>query len=220
MALSRRAALAGLSVLALAPPAHAAVKLLPAGKLFPYLDLFLGIAAKDRTRFTLGYFLTRDGKPTGSDISLVLIGAGGARTPLPVGGDGRVQRLPTLADLKGKAQVETDNRGGGKMALSMQLLANVALSQAMDAREAAAAIGQCGAAIKAKAGIVGFAAPKIETAILVGGGSGVAVDAAGKTYPLGTTRGQPVFDPDKAPGAVTLKLARTPTKVLLGPRAK
>eukprot|EP01030_Chromulinospumella_sphaerica_P022597 gene22597-22583_t len=102
MTTTRRAALTGLAALlplSLAGEAFAKSKAIEIGKLFPFLDLYLGIPAADRTRFSLAYFYKVE---AGGPLTLTLVGADGSRTPLPLGPDGRVSRLPTLAEIKAK----------------------------------------------------------------------------------------------------------------------
>jgi hypothetical protein len=221
MGATRRTTLMGLAALlpaGLAGPAMAKSKGVEVKKIFPFLDLYLGIPANQRTLFTLAYFLKQNGGPP-KDISLVLV-SGGVRTPIAVGGDGRLQRLPTLADLKSKAQVEITAPEGAKIQLSMELLAKVAPAKDIPAAQLAAAIQQCEAAIKSKAGLIGFAAPKIKRVGFVGAGSGTAVNAQGVAKPLPPGKLGPQFDPEQMPGTATIKLARAPTMIALLERPK
>ena len=220
MTTTRRAALTGLGALlplSLAGEAFAKSKGVEAGKLFPFLDLFLSIPAADRTKFTLAYFYKVE---AGGPLTFTLVGPGGARTPLPLGPDGRVTRLPTLADLKAKATIEMDAPTGSKFKGQMMMLARTPPAATMDAGELAAAVAQCQKAIKAKAGLIGFAAPKVKRVVLHGAGSGTAVDAKGAARPLPVIAGAPSYDPELMAGMVTLKLARAPSRIELDERPK
>lgn len=222
MTTTRRSALAGLaalSSLALAGAAQAKSKAFEAGKLFPYLDMYLGLPAAQRSRFEMIYAVSLIGAPIGA-LKVVLLGPGGARTPIPLAGDGRVLRLPTLAELKGKAQVELTAPDGAKLKLTMQMGAKVARAATLSAAELNAAIAQCDAAIKSKAGVLGFAAPKVKRVELRGAGSGQAIDAKGVAKPLPVVKGQPQFDPEQMPGTVSLKLARAPSGIYIVGRPK
>jgi hypothetical protein len=222
MSHTRRAAILGLAALipaGLAGSAWAKTKPVEAGKLFPYLDMYLAIPAAQRSRFVMGYFLQRDGQAA-TGVSLVLLGPGGQRTPLPLGPGGRILRTPSLADLKAKAQVEITAPEGSKFSLSMEMLATLRPAATLDARELAATLAQCDAAIRSKAGLLGFAAPKVKRVILKGAGSGTAINAQGVARPLPMQNGQPAYDPEQMPGIVTLNLARAPSAILLSGRAK
>ena len=220
MTTTRRAALTGLAALlpiALAGEAFAGAKAIEIGKLFPYLDLYLGIPAGDRTRFTLAYFYKIE---SGGPLTFTLLGANGTRTPLPLGADGRVNRLPTLAEIKAKAKVEMSAPEGSKFKGGLAILARVAPAATLNAVDVAAAVLQAEKAIKAKAGLIGFAAPKIKRAIFKGAGSGTAIDAKGAARPLPMAKEGPAYDPELMPGIVTIKLARTPAHIELDGRSK
>jgi hypothetical protein len=225
MTTTRRAALMGLAAptflsvipLAWAGEAFAKSKAVEIGKLFPYLDLYLGIPAADRTRFTMAYFYKLT---AGGPLTLTLVAADGTRTPLPVGPDGRVSRLPTLADIKSKAKIEMTAPTGSSFKGEIAMLARVAPAATMSAADLAAAVSQCQMAIKAKAGLIGFAAPKIKRVVLHGAGSGTAIDAKGAARPLPMAKDGPAYDPELMPGIVTLKLARAPGRIELDERPK
>ncbi|MBI1405897.1 MAG: hypothetical protein GC145_07205 [Caulobacter sp.] len=219
---SRRAAMLGLASLlpaAFAGVARAEIRTVEVSKIFPYLDMYLELPPAQRTHFAMAYALRRDGKPA-TGVQLTLLGPGGARTPLPVGADGRVLRLPTLADYKSKAMVELAKPDGTKVALNLEMVARVAPAATLAAADLARAVNQCDAAIKAKAGLLGFAAPKIRRVILVGAGSGTAVTAQGAATPLPMMQGSPAFDPGQMASAVSVKLARAPSAILLSGRPK
>lgn len=220
MTTTRRAALMGLAALlplSLAGEAFAKTKAIEIGKLFPFLDLYLGIPAADRTRFTLAYFYRME---SGGPLTMTLVGKDGSRTPLTLGADGRVLRTPTLAEIKAKAVIELSAPEGTKFKGQMLMLAKVAPAATLSATELAAAVSQCQAAIKAKAGLIGFAAPKIKRVVLHGAGSGSAVDAKGVSRPLPVAAGAPSYDPELMPGMVSLKLARAPSRIELDERPK
>lgn len=216
MSLTRRG-LAGvaLATLAVGPVfAAEAPKTFPAKKMFPFLDLYLGIPPADRTRFTLAYYLRRDGKPA-TGVSLTLISASGARSTIPVGADGRLLKTPSIADLRdGQISVEKSDPGA-KFQLSMEMQAVARMAEVLPAADLAAAIAQCGAAIRAKAGVIGFAAPKIEQVAFPGLTAGTAVFADGRTGALPLYKGMPAWDPAAMAGVASLRFARAPSRALL-----
>ena len=100
---SRRSFLAALLALTVAAaPAAAADKLADVKKVLPYLDAYLKLPPAERSRFTVAYCMRQDGKPLTAPLWLV---DGGERTPLPLRADGRLERLPTLAQYQ-RAQVQ------------------------------------------------------------------------------------------------------------------
>jgi len=216
MSLTRRSlALAALAAAA-AGPAFAAdgPEGIPAKKMFPFLDLYLGIPAQDRTKFVMAYYLRQNGKPA-SGVTLTLIGANGARSPIPVGPDGRLQRTPALADLKDGQITLVKADPASKFQLSMELQPATRMADALPAGELAASITQCKAAIKAKAGVIGFAAPKIEQVVFAGVPAGTAVFADGRTAALPLFKGMPAWDPAAMPGVASLKFAKAPSRAML-----
>ena len=218
MTLNRRTLIAAAAAL-VAGPAFAADAGEPvaAKKLFPYYDLYLSIPAADRSKFVMAYYLRKDGKPA-SGVTLTLISAGGARSPIPVGVDGRILKTPGPADLKDGKIAITKVNAADKFQLSMELQPLTRMAELVPAAEVAASVVQCRAAIKAKAGVIGFAAPKIEQVIFTGVTSGTAVMADGKTAPLPLFKGMPAYDPAALPGVASLKFPKVPGRALLAGR--
>lgn len=214
MTLHRRLLLTAGLAAAASPALAAAPRTVPAKKIFPYLDLYLSIPPAERTRFTLSYYLKRDGKPF-NGAGFVLIGPGGARTPLPLAPNGRFTRAPSLADLKADAQVEVPSAGQGKFQLSMEMEPLVAMAETMNAGDFAAAIDQCAAAIRKKAGVLGFAVPKITQVAFIGVPSGSAVLPGGRAAALPLVKAMPAYSPSALPGATQLRFARAPARAVL-----
>lgn len=216
MSLTRRG-LAGVALAALAAgPVLAAdgPKTIPAKKLFPFLDLYLGIPPADRSRFVLAYYLRSNGKPA-TGVVVTLIGASGARATIPVGPDGRLLKTPSIADLKGGQISIARSDPAAKFQLTMEMQAVARMAEALPAAELAAAVAQCRAAIKARAGVIGFAAPKIEQVAFAGVTGGSALFADGRTAPLPLYKGMPAYDPAALAGAVSLTFPRAPSRALL-----
>jgi hypothetical protein len=218
---TRRAVLTALVLLppiVIATTAVAEAKSVKLAKLYPYLDMYLGLPPAQRSRFVMAYYLKQDGgRPTG--VTLAMIGPSGARTALGLGNDGRVLFTPSLGQLKSEAQVEIAAPKAAKISLSMELQATMAPRQSMETAELVAAIQQCEAAIRSKAGVLGFAAPKVKRIVFRGAGSGQALNTAGVSRPLPQQKGHPAFDPEQMPGVTTLKFARSPAALLLADRA-
>lgn len=213
MTLDRRALLT-LAAAAIAAPAAALAgdKAIPARKLFPYLDVYLDLAPAERTRFVMAYYLRKAGRPA-TGVGLTLMSAG-RRTPLPVGPDGRIQHLPTLAELKDGEVALTKANPADKLQLSLEIQARVALGETVPAGDLVAAIDQCNAAIRRKAGVIGLVAPKMEQVVFPNG-AGSVVLAGGRTVAMPTLSEGAAFKPASHPGAQMLRFTRIPGRALL-----
>ena len=191
----------------------------PAKKVFQYYDLYLGIPAVERSRFVMTYYLKVNGKPA-SGQNLYVVMPGGARTLLTQAPDGRFTRLPTLAELK-DGVLDVDKKAeADKFSISMEMQPVARLGETMTTAELVAALDQCNTAIKKRAGLIGFAVPKMEQVIFVGAGSGQAVLAGGKTAPLPLFKAMPFYRPSDMAGAQSLKFAKAPTRAMLTGKTK
>src|SRR3954465_10165651 len=108
---TRRTVLVGAFALACAAPAAASDKLIDPKKILPYLDAYLKLPAAERNHFKINYYLHVGPQPLTAPVWL---GEGARRTAVPLRGDGRVDRLPTLAQLDG-AKINIDVPEGTKM---------------------------------------------------------------------------------------------------------
>lgn len=210
--LSRRLLLSGLAAAAAFPATAASkTKVVPLKKLFPYLDAYYALPAASRTRFELVYRLVATGSAA---VGVAYVGAGG-RVAATLGPDGRILRLPTPAMLKGGYQAELTAPEGVKISLDMEIEPTLRPAAEMDARELSAAIGQAAEGVRKSAGVLGFAAPKMQRVVFKGAQGGVLVTASGRTAPLPVVRGSPVFDP--TPDARTARFTRRPSSMVIGP---
>jgi len=221
MTLDRRALIVSAAALAATPGlAMAADKKAPAvRKVFPYYDLYLGIPAAERSRFVMAYYLKVNGKPAGGQ-NLYVVMPGGARTLLAQAADGRFTRLPTLAELKDGVLDADKKSAADKFSISMEMQPVARLGETVATADFVAALDQCNTAIKKRAGVIGFAVPKMEQVLFVGAGSGAAVLADGKTAPLPAFKGMPLYRPGDLAGAHALKFARSPARAILTGKTK
>ena len=219
MSQSRRDLILTAAALAVAPGAALAAddKKKPAPplkKVFPYYDLYLGIPAAERSRFVMAYYLKVNGKPAGGQ-NLFVVMPGGGRTLLTLAADGRVTRMPTLAEMK-DGVLDVDRKSPtDKFSVSMEMQPVVRLGESMAAADLVAAIDQCNAAIKKRAGVIGFAVPKMEQVLFAGAPSGSALLGEGRIAPLPQFKGMAIYRPAALPGAQVLKFAKAPTRALL-----
>ncbi|WP_089930009.1 DUF2987 domain-containing protein [Caulobacter sp. UNC279MFTsu5.1] len=211
--MKRRAALAGLMILVLAPPAHAdAGKTVPATKVFPFLESMLKLQPAERARIKVTYALRRDGKPA-AGVKAALIEASGARTPLPIDDQGRFERLPTLAQLQAKAQLHLDVPADAKFGTAMLLDPVLKPATEYDSRELAATVEESNSAIRKAAGAMALMAPQMEGLAFKKAESGVAVFPDGSARPLPSDAGTVVFEPGQFKGAARVRLAKIPAAV-------
>jgi hypothetical protein len=216
--LKRRAALVGLMALALAPLGPIsnawadAGKIVPATKVFPFLEAMLKLPPTERARIKVTYALRRDGKPA-AGVKAALIETNGARTPLPIDDQGRFERLPTLAQLQAKAQLHLDAPADAKFGTAMLLDPVLKASADYDSRELAATVEESNTAIRKAAGAMALMAPQMEGLAFKKAESGVAIFPNGSSRPLPSEAGTVVFEPGQFKGAARVRLAKTPTAV-------
>jgi hypothetical protein len=181
-------------------------------KLFPYLDAYLSLPAQERDRFSLSYRFLMDGAP--SPALKIAILSGGQRTPLPVTSSG-LARPPSLAVLRSDQKAEVSAPAGHKINLSLEIQPNTPPAAEMDAHALALAAEQATAGARKAAGMLGFAAPKLDRVVFKGAAGGQVILASGQSAPLAVVKGDPVFDPARFPTARTVRFARAPNRVLL-----
>lgn len=210
---SRRSLLAALIALGAAAPALAEDgKTVELKRVFPFLQAYLKIPPADRSRFTLSYYLRQDGKPFAGQVWII---DDGQRTPVPIAPDGRIERLPTLAQLDG-GRIHFDAPEKSKMGVSLEVQPLAPPAVEMSARELAAAVAQAAAGARKVAGVMSFAVPKLDQVSFPGAPSGEVIFADGRRAPLPMLKGAPVFEPAKTPGAATLRFPKAPMRVLIG----
>jgi len=209
---SRRSILVGALALAVASPAAAADKLVDPKKVFSYLDAYLKLPAAERSRFKINYYLHIGPQPLTAPVWLV---EGAKRTPVPLRADGRVDRLPTLAQLDAaKLQFGVDE--GTKLGCTVGIETMAPPAAEMDAREVAASLTQAAAGVRKAVGIMAMAMPKLTQVSFPGAPSGEVVMADGKRVALPLLKGAPSFNPSDFPGARTLRFPKAPLKTDMG----
>jgi hypothetical protein len=190
-------------------------------KAFPMLDKYLGLPPAERSRFYLSYRAVRDRKPV-TDARAEIVSPGGGAAPLPLDRAGVVTRLPTLAELKGPAELVIQ---GAPFKLGLELRCAMAPSTHIDPGEIAAALAQVNAAVAKIAGALAMMAPKLTAAFFPDAGGGSAVFTDGHQAPLPVFTAPvigpvPFFEPAKAAGAKAVVLAKAPSRILLGGHPK
>lgn len=215
--LNRRVAASVLVSLALAsaiPSAAQAAdgKIAPATKVFSFLEAFLKVPPAERSRIKLTYALMRDGKRA-TGVKATLVEANGTRTPLPIDGEGRFERTPTLAQLQAKAQVGFDVPADAKLGSTMLLDPTLKPAAEYDVRELVATVEESNKAIRKAAGPMALMAPQMDGLKFLAADSGVAIFSNGSSKPLPASAGGVVFEPGQFKGASRVRLAKTPTAV-------
>ena len=213
-------AVAGLCLMAGAAVAQTATEseTVAASKLFPLLDMYLGLPATERDQFHLEYAITGAGAAENAHLTLK---RPSADMPIALAADGRVLTLPDLVDLK-SAQVVMTTPKGAHYGVSLHLVANVTPTQKLDVAPLKAGIDQARAAGRKTAGLMAMMAPDFETVCFVDAGSGQAILDDGKTVALKISAPpsmpkflNPCLTPADQPHARQVSLARTPTSILI-----
>jgi len=206
----RRLALAVAALCLLAPAVHAEERLVEARRVFGFLEVYQALTPAERSQFTLGYALRKDGKPAVVDVTLVE--ADGRRTPLPVNAEGRFLRVPTAAQMAGKPQVAID-AAAGKVAVSMLVESTARPATEMSVAPFAPGMAQVNAVVAAKLGMLASLVPKVTRATFVGAPSGKAVMADGREVALPLAKDGPTFDPVALKGARSLRFPSVPAHI-------
>lgn len=213
--------LAGLTMLATATassaqPAPARKAPVPAAKLFPYLDRYLKLPPAERTMFGIAYVVTRDGAPA-RGLKMWLIN-GASREPIPVGTEGRVERLPTLTQLR-TAKVEIEAPADAKFGMRLLPIATLSSAAELSAADLARAVRQADAGAHKAAGLLGLAVPKFDRVSFPGAGGGQAVARDGGVTPLPSRR-SPYADLALLGKAEKIRFERPPATILITPAPK
>jgi hypothetical protein len=213
----RRSVLAALGAAAFAPTlAHAAgphrVALSDA---FLLLDSYLALPPAERSGFYIAYLARRDGKPA-PDVQAAIIAADGTRIPLVLGPDGLVTNLPTLDQLKSKAQFETQ---GAPFKFGLELRAQMPASTHVDIAALFGVLTQVNAAISKFA--EGEAIGKLTVAYFPDAGAGRTVFPDGHTTALPVSNfpnlgAIPYVEPRKVMAAQSVMLDAAPSRIMLG----
>jgi hypothetical protein len=206
---ARTLAVAALLAVAAASTATAANKQVDAGKVFNMLESYLKLPAAERSHFTMAYYMHIGPQPLTAPVWLL---ADGKRIPLPLRADGKVERLPTLAELDhGKLEVGIDESSKINVTIGVEPL--MPPTADLDAHELSAAIAQAATGAKKAAGIMALAMPKLEAVAFVGSGSGEIEFADRHRAPLPVVKGQPTYNPTAQPNATRIRLAKPPLKL-------
>lgn len=221
--MNRRDFVRGLILAPLAAPTLAAaaggrtVKLAAA---FPYLDVYLATPPAKRSRFYAVYVAMQGTRPA-PDFRATIVESGGRGTPLVLERDGRVASLPSLAQLRSDAVLQTDAAQADDIKLALEIRPNVPVSTEVDPGALAEALAQVNAVIANSAGVLKLVVPKLNTVYFPGAGAGKVVFADGHATPLPITQnrylpGAPYFDTSQSKGAHSVVLAKQPSRLLLG----
>ena len=207
-----------LCLLALAWPAHAVERLVPAKRLMPWFDYYLGMAEARRDRFRPAYQVLVDDRPYTGAVVLV---DGARRTPLAMGPDGRFDQFPTLAELKRRPLLALDAPAHARIKADLGVEALAPHGVEIATAPLRQAIDQLNTALKGAAGVLSFAVPRFGRAFFIfGGRAGAAVAADGSALPLPLGEDAPVepfWSPSRQPSAVAVRFPAAPARVMLAP---
>lgn len=218
----RRSMLAGLGAAALGaavlPPRLAlAAGRLPLAAAFPLLDAYLALPPSARSRFYFAYRAVRNFRPA-PDARAVMIAPDGSSRPVSFDQDGVIDNPPTLADLRSGATFQME---GAPFKIGLELRAIVPLATRIDVRALALALAQANAAVAKLARGRAASAGTLTDAYFPGAGFGDALLRGGAVQPLPIFAfpdlgAVPYCEPAQLAGTGILRLARPPSRVLLG----
>jgi hypothetical protein len=200
------------AVLAVVATPALAEKTAPAGKVFMFLDKFQSVPPAERARLKLAYGIRHDGKMA-PNLKATLVEKTGARTPLPINGEGYFERLPTPAQLNGDPTIVFDVPADWKMGTLVDFSPQLKPAAEYDVRDLNATVAEANSVIGKAGGMISFMIPKMTGIAFEKGDDGVVIFADGHTAPLPEINGGPYFRPTDHQGAVRVKLTKTPTKV-------
>ena len=191
---------------------------MPAKRLLPWFDYYLGMAEARRDRFRPAYQVLVDGRPYTGAVALV---EGARRTPLALGPDGRFDQFPTLAQLKRRPLLALDAPAHARIKSDLGVEALTPHGETVATAPLRGALDQLNAALKGAAGVLSFAVPRFGRAFFIfGGRQGVAVAADGSAQPLPLGEDEPVepfWSPARQPAAVSVRFPAPPARVMLVP---
>lgn len=202
-----------------APAAPAASdRAVPIGQLFPFLDRYYRIRPADRSLFRLGYRIRSGSGPFAG--RMWLLDPANTRTPLEVGPQGQIRRLPTAEMLSTRGwRVTTDAPQGTRFNVNMEVQPTLQPAAEMSAPVLAQTVAQTNRAIRGAAGLARFAVPTMTRVVFTGVRGGEAVLADGRVVALPVADGGPNFTPATLPTARTLRFPSAPERVTIGPAA-
>ncbi|ALL13820.1 hypothetical protein [Caulobacter henricii] len=211
-------ALALVLAMAAAAPALAGQLTVSTDKAFPFLERFLKLSPSEKARFRLIYSPRVNGKPIIGQKA-TLIESNGNRTVIPINADGYYEKTPSLAQLS-DAKIAFDAPVGTKFGTSMAFLTTLKAETEYEVKDLVATVEETNGVIRRQAGPAAMLAPKMGGIAFVKAQGGVAVFADGRTKPLPQVKETPYFLHDEFPGAVKVKLTKTPTRVGFYPKKK
>ena len=181
-----------------------------ASKVFAYLDTYLNLPPEQRSGFVLSYRFQTTGTQVAPRLFLL---RGAEQIVLPIAADGRVELLPSLADLKARAHVLLQAPEGIKVSETLDLMATQPMRADYAATDFNVGLEQVNRAVKKIAGPLSLMAPKMTKVVFVGAGSGEIIDASGHASPMPVTADGPAFSPLTTPSARAVRLARAPSRI-------
>jgi len=208
----RRLILMSALAVAAASSAQAADKVVEPRKVFGYLEPYLQLPPAERSRFTMAYYLHVGPQPLTAPVWLV---EGERKIAVPLRADGKVTRLPTLAQLANdKLEVGVD--ANTKLGATLGIEPLMAPAADMDARELAAAIAQAAIGQRKVGGVMALAIPKLKQVGFVGVPSGEVEFGGRRRAPLPLVKGVPTYNPESQPNARRILLPKAPQKLDIG----
>ena len=197
---------------------QAAVRERPAGRAFPFLDLYYRLGAAKRTLFTVAY-RWRAVAPDDCawrPAAVTLRTPGQAAAPIAVSPLGWLERVPTARELALHPQVELSGPEGWRLAMILAPQAVLGDPAAATPADIVAAVDQFERGVRA-AGPVAYAIPRFGRVLFAGAAGVSLVDGGGRAVRLPAVRGEVFARVADLRAAAALRYDTPPERVLLLP---
>jgi len=199
-----------LSMGLLAGLAQAGERLLPAAKIFPFLQDYLSLSPSARDRFAPIYvFRSKTGKLAGTQAWLVV---DGARTPLSIAADGQIG-APTSVAQVARGQVALSLPPESKMGVRMEVTAIVPLRAEIAEPLLEASLAQANSALHT--GVPLISPPRFRRLVFEGAQGGEVVSVDGQRRQLPTRDGVAYYEPSPEAHDAVLRFRQPPSHVIL-----
>jgi hypothetical protein len=196
-----------------------------ADETFLGLRKFLQLPQGERDKITLVYYLKLKAGNY-SQVSITLTEAGKSQ-PLSITPDGRIQPLPSLAQMNNGAVIKVKGPDGLSPALRLKVVSTLPTGTQYDAGALRAGLEQSNQVTKKVAGAMAAFLPKLDNVFFLGATSGTAIMADGSQRPLPMSpatwlfpQGAPVYVPSAMPNVQAIRLNSAPSRVVYGEAVK
>jgi hypothetical protein len=192
---------------------------------FPGLKKFLALPKAERDKVDLVYFV-KIKRGSLSQVSMTLTDGGNSQR-LTIMPDGRIQPLPTLAQMNSGAKITVTSPEGVFPSLRGRSVSTLGPSTVYDASALRSGLDQSNRLSKKLGGAMASFLPELDQVFFVGATSATAVMADGSTRTLSATtpnwsypQGTPIYVPAALPNVVSIRLNTAPIRIIYAEAVK